>query len=96
MRRHRLLPAALAVLALAAATMLMSSARSSAEPSKAQEFFSKTLLDDAKTTPAIKHLLDGGGGFVAPDTVFADLTGDGRSDALVLVETGGVAGAVGI
>jgi len=28
--------------------------------------------------------------------VFADLTGDGRSDAVVLVETGGLAGAVAL
>jgi hypothetical protein len=96
MRRHRLLPAALCVLALGAGALLLTSAGSSAQPSKSQELFKKTLLDDAKTTPAIKRLLSDGGGFVAPDTVFADITGDGRSDALVLVETGGVAGAVAL
>jgi hypothetical protein len=96
MRRHRILPAALSVLALTAGAVLVASSGSSAEPSKSQELFKKTLLDDDKTTSAIKRLLTDGGGFVAPDTVFADVTGDGRSDALVLVETGGVAGAVAL
>ncbi|MEA2149809.1 MAG: hypothetical protein QOD69_1639 [Solirubrobacteraceae bacterium] len=96
MGRPRILPAALSVLALTAGAVLLWSGGSSAAPSKSQELFKKTLLDDAKTTSAVKRLLSGGGGFVAPDTVFADLTGDGRSDALVLVETGGVAGAVAL
>ncbi len=96
MRRHRILPAALSVLALTAGTVLVTSGGSSAAPSKSQELFRKTLLDDPRTTSAIKRLLTDGGGFVAPDTAFADLTGDGRSDALVLVETGGVAGAVAL
>ncbi|HTN25938.1 MAG TPA: hypothetical protein VL120_18260 [Solirubrobacteraceae bacterium] len=96
MRRHRVLPAALSVLALTAGAVLLSGSGSSAAPSKSQELFKKTLLDDDKTSPAIKRLLTDGGGFVAPDTVFADLTGDGRSDALVLVETGGAGGAVAL
>lgn len=94
MRRPRFLLAALALLTITVAAVLLSSAGSSAEPSKSQALFAKTLLDDPKTTSAIKRLLTGGGGFVAPDIVFADITGDGRSEALVLVETGGVAGAV--
>jgi len=96
MRRHRFLPVALATLALTAAAVLLSSAASPAVPSKSQELFKKTLLDDDKTTAAVKQLLREGGGFVAPEIVFSDLTGDGRSDALVLVETGGLAGAVAL
>jgi hypothetical protein len=94
MRRHKLLRAALATLALSAVGLLLTSAGSPATPTKSQEFFKKTLLDDAKTTTAVKTLLGQRGGFVAPEIVFSDLTGDGRSDAVVLVETGGVAGAV--
>lgn len=94
MRRLRYLSAALAALALAAGAMLALGSGSSAAPSKSQELFRKTLLDDPKTTATVKGLLTDGGGFVAPDIVFADITGDGRSDALVLVETGGAAGAV--
>jgi hypothetical protein len=96
MRRHRILPAALATLALTAVALLVASAGSPAAPTKSQEFFTKTLLADAKTSAAIKTLLSERGGFVSPDIVFSDLTGDGRSDAAVLVETGGVAGAVAL
>src|SRR5919112_3450578 len=96
MRRHRFHAAALATLALAGAALLLGSTGSSAAPTKSQEFFAKTLLADAKTTAAVKELLSQRGGFVARDIVFSDLTGDGRSDAVVLVETGGVAGAVAL
>jgi len=96
MRRHRTLPVALAMLAMTAACVLAFSGGSSAEPTPSQELFKKTLLEDEKTTPPIQGLLEAGGGFVAPEIEFADLTGDGRSDAIVLVETGGVAGAVAL
>jgi hypothetical protein len=96
MRRNRFPPAALATLALTAGALLLTSAGSVAKPTKSQEFFTKTLLADAKTTSAVKALLGERGGFVAPEIVFSDLTGDGRSDAVVLVDTGGVAGAVAL
>lgn len=85
-----------AALAVASAVVLLTTGGSSAAPSKSQALFGKTLLADDKTTPAIKALLSDGGGIVAPDITFADLTGDGRSDAVVLVDTGGVAGAVAL
>jgi hypothetical protein len=96
MRRHRFHAAALATLALTAAAMFLGSASAPGEPTKSQEFFTKTLLADAKTTAAVKALLSHRGGFVAPEIVFSDLTGDGRSDAVVRVETGGAAGAVAL
>ena len=96
MRRHRTVPAALAALTLAIAATLVAIGGSQARPTASQQLFRKTLLDDAKTTTAIKRLLRDRGGFVAPDIAFADLTGDGRSDALVLVDSGGAAGAVGL
>ncbi|MDP2712351.1 MAG: hypothetical protein Q8O56_14125 [Solirubrobacteraceae bacterium] len=92
----RTLLAALAALALGVACALVLTGGSSAAPTKSQELFTKTLLADERTTSAIKELLRGGGGFVAPDIEFADLTGDGRSDAIVRVDTGGVAGAVAL
>ena len=95
MRRPRLFVTVPAALVLAVAVGLLSTGGSSAEPSKSQTLFRQTLLDDAKTTSAVKNLLRGGG-IIAPDIEFADLTGDGRSDAVVLVETGGVAGAVAL
>ena len=95
MRRPRTLLAVLAALAAVAATLLVSGG-SSAAPTKSQALFKKTLLADAKTTSDVKRLLSEGGGFVAPDITFEDLTGDGRSDAIVLVDSGGVAGAVAL
>jgi hypothetical protein len=96
MRRRRIVHAALAALVLVSTGALLVAAGSTAQPSKSQQLFRKTLLDDAKTTPAIKRLLRERGGFVAPEIEFADLTGDARSDAVVLVDTGGAAGAVAL
>jgi hypothetical protein len=95
MRRSRPVLTVLATLGLAVAVALLTTGGSSAAPSKSQSLFRKTLLADAKTTTAVKNLLRSGG-IVAPDIAFADLTGDGRSDAVVLVDTGGVAGAVAL
>ncbi len=96
MRPLRTVLAALVALALATAGVLLLSGGSSAQPSKSQQLFRKTLLDDPKTTSAIKKLLRDRGGIVAPEIEFAELTGDGRSDALVRVDTGGAAGAVAV
>lgn len=83
-------------LALATAGVLLLSGGSSAQPSKSQQLFRQSLLDDAKTTTAIKDLLRERGGFVAPEVQFSDLTGDDRSDAVVSVDTAGAAGRVAI
>jgi len=96
MRRSRTVFSLLTVLSLALVVTLLSTGGSSAAPTKSQALFKKTLLADDKTTNAIKNLLRGGGGIVAPDITFADVTGDGRSDAVVLVDTRGVAGAVAL
>lgn len=86
----------LAALALAIASALIATGGSTAAPTKSQALFKKTLLADDATTAAVKELLSDRGGIVAPEITFADLTGDGRSDAIVLVDTGGVAGAVAL
>lgn len=96
MHVHRTVVVALATLALAETGAALLSVQSTAEPAKSQQLFRKLLLDDPKTTGAIKRLLRDRGGFVAPAIAFADLTGDGRSDAVVLVDTGGAAGAVAL
>ncbi|MBW3609327.1 MAG: hypothetical protein KY463_13465 [Actinobacteria bacterium] len=96
MRRPRTLLAVLGALAVAVGVSLLVTGGSSAAPTKSQALFEKTLLADAKTTSDVKRLLTDGGGFVAPDITFADLTGDGRSDAIVLVDSGGIAGAVAL
>jgi hypothetical protein len=61
-----------------------------------QSLFKKTLLADAQTSRDVKSMLGSGRGFVEPTPVFADVTGDGKSDALVRVMTGGAAGAVAV
>ena len=96
MRRHRTLLAVLSGVLVAGAASLLVTGGSSAAPTKSQALFEKTLLADAKTTSDVKRLLTDDGGFVAPDITFEDLTGDGRSDAIVLVDSGGVAGAVAL
>lgn len=70
-----------------------------AAPATAQEpqaLFKKKLLADAKTSADVKSMLRSGRGFVEPSPVFADVTGDNKSDALVRVMTGGAAGAVAV
>jgi hypothetical protein len=67
-----------------------------AAPSKLQTTFRAALLGDARTSKAIKDALTSGAAIVDPTPVFADLTGDGKSDAVVPVVTGGAAGAVAI
>ena len=96
MRRHRIGLSLLTAVVLAGVAVLLSTGGSSAAPSKSQALFRRTLLTDARTTTEIRAFLREGGGFVAPDITFADLTADGRSDAIVLVDTGGVAGAVAL
>jgi hypothetical protein len=59
-----------------------------------QALFRGVLLNDAATSSGVKRLLRTNAGFVSPTPVFADLTGDGKSDAVVTVENGGAAGAV--
>jgi hypothetical protein len=61
-----------------------------------QALFTKTLTADAKTSADVKSMLRSGRGFVEPSPVFADVTGDGKSDALVRVLDGGAAGAVAV
>jgi hypothetical protein len=96
MRRPRTVPVALAALALATMGVVVAAGGSQAKPSASQQLFRTTLLSDSKTTSGVKALLRDRGGFVAPEIEFADLTGDDRSDAVVLVDSGGAAGAVAL
>lgn len=63
---------------------------------KQQDFFRDALVNDAGTTSAIKKTLQDGATFVDPTATFGDLTGDGKSDAIVTATTGGAAGAVAV
>jgi hypothetical protein len=86
--------AALAVLATAAAAALP--ALTGAAPTQSQTVFTQKLLDDPATSAGIKRMLKSKQAIVSPGSGFVDVTGDGRQDALILVSTGGAAGAVGL
>jgi hypothetical protein len=66
---------------------------SSARQTSAQKAFRKILLADSEVDPAIKALLRENG-FVERRAVFADFTGEGRTDAIVFVNSGAISGTV--
>lgn len=94
---RRAIPAVLAVAALAApAGVGARQQQSDTTTTSPQSFFRDLLLGDSATSTPIKRLLRTGAGFVSPQPEFADLTGDGKSDAVVTVSNGGAAGAVAV
>jgi hypothetical protein len=82
--------APLVALALPAAA----AAQTSPPEQTPQELFEQAIVQDAGTTPPIRTLLQTDAGFVAPS--FADLTGDGKMDAIVQVRMPGAAGTVAV
>jgi hypothetical protein len=84
----------LCALVAVACACLLAVVPASAQDETPQSLFRGVLLKDAKTSSGVKRLLNTNAGFVSPTPVFADLTGDGKSDAVVTVENGGVAGAI--
>lgn len=84
---------ALLLALLAVALALTGSA--SGEPTAAQELFRDKLLADSAVSRDVKTRLRKGG-FVDPAVTFTDLTGEGRSDALVAVHSGGSAGRIAL
>jgi hypothetical protein len=92
--RARWLPCLAAALALPAA----GAAAQSTPPAQteAQALFEDLIVKDARTTAGIRQLLQADAGFVGAQPVFADLTGDGRMDAVVQVRMAGAAGTVAV
>jgi hypothetical protein len=88
----RWIVAALAGAGLAAAAVAVAGS----SPSPPQALFKRMLLADRKIDPSVADSLRTGASFVSPDPVFADLTGDGKSDAVVTVDDGGVARAIAV
>ena len=87
-------------LACIAATLVALAAPAAAhgqagEPAPTGPDFEAILLADAKVTSAVKRALRADSAFPEP-AAFGDLTGDGISDAVVLVTTPGAAGAVAV
>jgi hypothetical protein len=91
--RRALLTAPLAC-AVASAALALPAAH--AAPTDSQKVFTQKLIDDPKTSSGVKKLLQAKTAIVDPRSGFLDVTGDGRQDALVLVSTGGAAGAIGL
>jgi hypothetical protein len=83
--------AALAVLALPLAP-----ARQAPPAQTPQTLFAGLLVNDPRTTTAIRGLLGTGAAIIGPRPAFADLTGDGRMDAVVQVRIPGAAGTIAV
>jgi hypothetical protein len=91
--RARWLPCLAATLALPAAAAAQSPPPAQTQ---AQALFEDLIVKDARTTASIRQLLQSDAGFVGAQPAFADLTGDGRMDAVVTVRMPGAAGTVAV
>ena len=67
-----------------------------AAPADAQALFTDLIVNDPRTSADVRGLLTTGAGFVGSPPQFADLTGDGRMDAVVQVRIPGAAGTVAV
>lgn len=86
----------LAAACAAAALTPAAAAPAGAAQTSTQQFFAARLLADKGTSNEIRGLLRSGQAFVDRSVVFKDLTGDGRADAVVRVQSGGVEGAIAL
>jgi hypothetical protein len=86
---------ATAVLASVLGLALAPAPPAAAEQTAAQQLFRKRLLSDRGVSREVKRVLRSGG-FVDRRIRFGDVTGDGKSDALVLVNEGGTAGQIAL
>lgn len=88
--------AVVALIAAAAAPVAWAQTQSPDQDSTGADFFRTTILADSQTSSAIKKLLTTKAGFVDPASQYGDLTGDGKADAVVRVDSGGAAGSVAV
>jgi hypothetical protein len=79
---------------VAASTTLVGAATNSGMPN--QKFFRDALIKDTTTSSAIRGLLKSDAAIVDPVTQYDDLTGDGKSDAIVRVHSTGAAGVIAV
>jgi hypothetical protein len=75
--------------------MLLLAAPANAKLTPAQKLFTQKLLASDQVTHSVKVTLKKGG-FVSSDVQFADLTGEGKDDAVVTVDSGGAAGIIAV
>src|SRR4051812_32839323 len=84
-------------LVLLAALALPAAAAAQAPPEQTpQALFEDLIVKDAHTTATVRALLQSDAGFVGAAPTFADLTRDGRMDAIVAVRMPGAAGTVAV
>jgi hypothetical protein len=97
MRQDVRMRRSLSVLPLAATLALAAGGPvARAEQTPSQKVFTQKLIDDPKTSAGVKKMLKAKTAIVDPRSGFVDVTGDGRQDALILVSTGGAAGAIAL
>jgi hypothetical protein len=95
MRMRVLILVALAAIPVAVAGAQVSAPSGTTQTSGSpQQLFSGVIVDDSKTSSTIRKLLTSKAGYIDPSPLFADLTGDGKSDAVVGVDDGGTAGTI--
>jgi hypothetical protein len=82
------------LVALVAALPAAAAAQTTPPEQTPQQLFEQAIVQDAHTTPEIRTLVQTDAGFVAPS--FADLTGDGKMDAIVQARMPGAAGTVAV
>lgn len=97
--RRRVPAAALTCLAGVAALPVLAAQGQTTMPAATASpvaLFKGLIRADRQTTPAIAQGLKAGRLFVDPAITFADLTGDGKQDAIATIDTGGAAGGVAV
>jgi len=67
----------------------------SAKLTPAQKLFTQKLLASDQVAHSVKVTLKKGG-FVSSEVLFADLTGEGKQDAVVTVDSGGASGIIAV
>ena len=81
---------------VAAAGLGLAAAPAQAAQSTTQRFFSARIQADDANRREVRDLLASNRGFVDRQVRFRDLTGDGKADAVVRVQSGGAAGAIAL
>ena len=91
-----MLRGAAALLAVAAGCGAPAALAQTATTGTPQALFTHQIETDPHTAPDVRDALRARRVFVDANIVFADLTGDGRQDAVVSVDSGGAPGAIAV
>jgi hypothetical protein len=83
-------------LAVALAAAAGPAAAQTATTGTPQALFTRLIAEDARASAELRSALRAHRVFVDADVTFADLTGDGRQDAIARVDSGGAGGAIAV